>query len=137
MSNKMTAQDLIYRSMIKESFMRETSVFDYVCEYGHINNYEDLWYELKEKYDSCCEIEFDFRYGDQEVLDLEPTTSSRHYEIEVRASKIDGVWVAWDFYYGGGKHGEPEAFDWISSSRIVECEERVVTKTEYVFKECT
>lgn len=135
MGNKMTAQELLYKSMIKESFMRETNIFDRVCEYGYISSYEDLWSELKEQYDFCYEIEFEFREGIE--TNLSPKTSSRHYEIDVVASKIDGVWVAWDFYYGGGKHGEPEAFDWISNARIVDCEERVVTKTEYVFKECT
>lgn len=135
MSNNMTAQELLYKSMIKESFMREPNIFEYVCEYGYITSYEDLWYKLKEQYDSCYEIEFEFREGIE--TNLSPKTSSRHYEIDVVAAKIGGVWVAWDFYYGGGKHGEPEAFDWISNARIVDCEERVVTKTEYVFKECT
>lgn len=133
MSNKMTAQELIYKSMVYECYEREDD-FNFT-DYTDDITYEDLWYELKEQYDSCYEIEFEFREGVE--TNLSPKTSSRHYEIEVRASKIDGVWVAWDFYYGGGKHGEPEAFDWISSARIVECEERVVTKTEYIFKECT
>jgi len=137
MSNEMTAQELIYKSMIHECYKREDN-FNFT-DYPEDITYEDLFDELLDTVfgDTLYEIRYDYRYGDQEVLDLEPTTSSRHYEIEVRASKIDGVWVAWDFYYGGGKHGEPEAFDWISNARIVDCEERVVTKTEYVFKERT
>lgn len=137
MSNEMTAQELIYKSMIHECYKREDN-FNFT-DYPEDITYEDLFDELLDTVfgDTLYEIRYDFRYGDQEVLDLEPKTSSRHYEIEVRASKIDGVWVAWDFYYGGGKHSEPEAFDWISNARIVDCEERVVTKTEYVFKERT
>lgn len=133
MSNKMTAQELIYKSMVHECYKIEDN-FNFT-DYPEDITYEDLWYKLKEQYDSCYEIEFEFREGIE--TNLSPKTSSRHYEIDVVAAKIDGVWVAWDFYYGGGKHGEPEAFDWISNARIVDCEERVVTKTEYVFKERT
>jgi len=130
--NKLTAQELIYKSMAFELYKREDnfSFTDYPSEIS----YENLWYTLKAEFDKACEVEYETRYGTEEP-DLEPKTDSRHYEVEVRAMKVDDVWVAWDFYYGGGKHGEPEAFDWIGNARIVECEEKVVTKVEYNFKE--
>ena len=131
--DNLTAQELIYKSMVYECYKREDN-FNFT-DYCEEESYKDLWYKVKEKYDCCYEIEFEFREGVE--TNLSPKTSSRHYEIEVRAMEVDGVWVAWDFYYGGGKHGEPEAFDWISNARIVECEEKVVTKVEYRFKEIT
>ena len=133
MSN-LTAQELIYKSMVFELYRSEDnfSFTDYPSEIS----YEDLWYKLKAEYDCCYELEYETRYGTEEP-NLEPKTYSRHYEVEVRAIKVDGVWVAWDYYYGGGKHGEPEAFDWISNARIVRCEEKIVTKVEYNFKELT
>lgn len=137
MSNEMTAQELIYKSLINKACFISDDVVRVFFEYDDRASCEDTWHYLKENFECCYDVEYETRYGDQEVLDLEPKTSSRHYEIEVRATEVDGIWVAWDFYYGGGKHGEPEAFDWISNARIVDCEERVVTKAEYIFKEKT
>lgn len=134
MSN-LTAQELIYKQMICEACEYDSDVRISVDNYGCHNSYCDLWFHLKEIYDCCYEVEYETREGME--TNLRPKTSSRHYEIEVRAIEVDGVWVAWDYCYGGGKHGEPEAFDWISNARIVECKERVVTKIEYTFKEIT
>jgi hypothetical protein len=56
--------------------------------------------------------------------------SSRHYESKsVAAQTPDGAWVGWTYWYGGGKHGEPEAIDWISDAYHLDCteEEKVVT----------
>lgn len=39
---------------------------------------------------------------------------SRHYESEAVATQCpNGEWVGWTYWHGGGKHGEPEAIDWI------------------------
>lgn len=131
--NNLTAQELIYKQMINEACESDADVGISVINYGAHDSYQDLWFHLKEIYDCCYDIEYEIREGME--TNLHPKTSSRHYEIDVHAVQVDGVWVAWDYYYGGGKHGEPEAFDWISNARIVECEEKVVTKIEYKFKE--
>lgn len=55
---------------------------------------------------------------------------SRHYESDAVAAQLpDGSWVGWTYWYGGGKHGEPEAVDWIHGSYDLTCaeEEKVVT----------
>ena len=55
---------------------------------------------------------------------------SRHYESKsVAARYIDGSWVGWTYWYGGGKHGEPEGIDWIPDAYDLSCveEEKVVT----------
>ena len=129
----LTAQELIYKAMINECIKNNKDLECSVINYDGRGSYCDLWYHLKEIYDICYEIEYEFREGME--TNLHPKTSSRHYEIDVCAMKCDGVWVAWDYYYGGGKHGEPEAFDWISNARIVKCTEKEVTEIEYTFEE--
>jgi hypothetical protein len=50
--------------------------------------------------------------------------SSRHYESEAVARKLpDGSWVGWTYWYGGGKHGNPEEIEWMSDAYDVHCEE--------------
>ena len=135
--NNLTAQELIYKQMISDAIDSDTSIKEYISQCDEPEQYEDLWRNLKSNINSdiCDCIEYEMREGLE--TNLTSKTSSRHYEIDVHAMQVDGIWVAWDYYYGGGKHGEPEAFDWISNARIVACEEKVVTKVEYNFKELT
>jgi hypothetical protein len=59
-----------------------------------------------------------------------PCPSSRHYESDAVAAQMpDGSWVGWTYWYGGGKHGEPEAVDWMDEAYDLSVteEERVVT----------
>lgn len=58
-----------------------------------------------------------------------PCQYSRHYESSSVAKKMpDNSWVGWTYWYGGGKHGEPEAIDWIEEAYHVNCteEEKIV-----------
>jgi hypothetical protein len=55
---------------------------------------------------------------------------SRHYESKaVAAQAPDGSWVGWTYWYGGGKHGEPDAIDWVQDAYDVACaeEQKMVT----------
>ncbi|MGB6105666.1 MAG: hypothetical protein WBF88_17625 [Pusillimonas sp.] len=64
-----------------------------------------------------------------------PCPSSRHYESDaVAAQAPDGSWVGWTYWYGGGKHGEPEAMDWIEDAYAVECAEEQKMVTVRTFK---
>jgi len=62
-----------------------------------------------------------------------PAPHSRHYESDaVAAQYVDGSWVGWTYWYGGGKHGEPEAIDWMEDAYDVNCieeEKMVVVRT--------
>lgn len=50
---------------------------------------------------------------------------SRNYESKAVAAKyIDGSWVGWTYWYGGGKHGDPEAISWIEDAYDVDCVEK-------------
>lgn len=46
-----------------------------------------------------------------------PCDYSRHYESKAVAAKmLDGSYVGWTYWYGGGKHGEPSAMEWIDGA---------------------
>lgn len=64
---------------------------------------------------------------------IKPAEWSRHYECKSVATKApDGSWVGWTYWYGGGKHGEPEAVEWIEDAYAVslaEEEKLVVVQT--------
>lgn len=60
-----------------------------------------------------------------------PCEHSRHYESKSVASRCpNGEWVGWTYWYGGGKHGESEAIDWVGEAYHVEMTEEV----EIVYK---
>lgn len=67
-----------------------------------------------------------------------PCNESRQYESEsVAAKMLDGTWVGWVYWYGGGKFGLPENIDWMSDAYELECTERqeVVIVQEFKVKE--
>lgn len=100
----------------------------YIPDYNeNIERLTELWEELHENedhWDAMSEV----RKGEVET-DL-PCEWSRHYESKSVAAKLpDETWVGWTYWYGGGKHGEPEAVDWIEHAYDLTCteEEKVVT----------
>lgn len=62
-----------------------------------------------------------------------PAQPSRHYESEsVAAQAPDGTWIGWTYWFGGGKHGEPEAVDWMDEAyalSVTEEEKMTVVRT--------
>lgn len=92
---------------------------------------------IDEEYDAADEGELEDYLQDArnevrcgEVETGLPSQSSRHYEAkEVAAQTPDGAWVGWTYWYGGGKHGEPTAIDWIEDAYDLTCaeEEKLVT----------
>jgi hypothetical protein len=72
------------------------------------------------------------RCGDVETNITAPR--SRHYESKSVAAKyVDGSWVGWTYWYGGGKHGEPEAVEWMDSAYDLACVEEQVMTTKRTF----
>ena len=60
---------------------------------------------------------------------------SRHYESEAVAARMtDGSWVGWTYWYGGGKHGDPDAMEWIADAYEVECKEEEKLVVVQTFK---
>jgi len=51
---------------------------------------------------------------------------SRHYDsCAVGRQLSDGTAVGWTYWSGGGKHGEPEAIDWIEESYDLDVREEM------------
>lgn len=87
-------------------------------------NVDALYRAIEEPWDARSEV----RGGEVETgLRCE---WSRHYEAKAVAAKyVDGSWIGWTYWYGGGKHGEPDSIDWMDSAydlNVIE-EEKVVT----------
>jgi hypothetical protein len=94
----------------------------------------DALYDLADGYgDGLQDARNEVRCGDRRTgLD---SPSSRHYEgDEVASQAPDGSWVGWTYWHGGGKHGEPEAIDWIEYAYDLTCaeEEKLVTVRTFV-----
>ena len=88
------------------------------------DNIDEVW---EDNYDLVRDELYEFREGEVET-DL-PTKSSRHYEChEVASQMVDGSWVGWTYWYGGGKHGCPEDMDWMTGAYNLDCveEEKVM-----------
>ena len=99
-------------------------------------NIDDLWDDY-ENQDSIYDATNEIRQSWDEETDI-PCEWSRHYESKSVAAKTpDGSWVGWTYWYGGGKHGEPEAIDWMESAYNIDCveEERVVTVRTFTKRE--
>lgn len=63
-----------------------------------------------------------------------PCEYSRHYESKAVALQADdGSWIGWTYWYGGGKHGEPESIDWIEYAYDLTCSEEQKTVTVRTF----
>jgi len=90
-------------------------------------NIDDLYSNIDEPWDDIYAI----RAG--EVETNLPTECSRHYESKSVAAKApDGSWVGWTYWYGGGKHGDPESIDWMDSAydlSVTEEEKLVIVRT--------
>lgn len=89
---------------------------------------EEAWHWAKEN-DLHWDAIQEFRSGYDEETKIE-CDHSRHYESKSVAKQLDdGTWVGWTYWYGGGKHGEPEAVDWMGYAYFLDVkeEEKVVT----------
>ncbi|MNQ73417.1 hypothetical protein D3C85_881460 [compost metagenome] len=85
--------------------------------------------------DSVQDAKYEFRGGEVET-DIE-APYSRHYESNSVAACVNGEWVGWTYWYGGGKHGEPSSIDWIEYAYKLDCkeEQKVVTVRTFKVKE--
>jgi len=98
--------------------MEELDRPPYPCE-----NIDDLYDEFYEEYDDTLQdAESEIRQGDVETG--LPCESSRHYEADAVAIILpDNSWVGWTYWYGGGKHGEPESINWQRDAYDLKCTE--------------
>lgn len=92
---------------------------------------EELWDEY---YDQIYDDGYISEFREGEVETNVPCEYSRHYESKAVAAQLpNGEWVGWTYWYGGGKHGEPEAVDWMNHAYNLRCkeEEKLVIVREF------
>ena len=92
------------------------------------NTIDDLYDEYK---DECSLDDCDNETRVSGVETGLSCESSRHYDSEAVAINVRGVWVGFTEWSGGGKHGEPEAIDWIEHAYFVEAKPIIVTSHEF------
>lgn len=97
-------------------------------------NIEELYDALDDDPEcECQDIEADLRCGQVETDLYCPF--SRHYESKSVGMKMpDGSWVGWTYWYGGGKHGQPESIEWMSEAYDLECHEEEKMVVVQTFK---
>lgn len=105
---------------------------DYGYEYAkHTGEEIDELFDDPELEDEIYETKYEIREGEVET-DI-PSEYSRHYESKSVATQApNGQWVGWTYWYGGGKHGEPEAIDWMEYAYFLDVKEEeklVVVRT--------
>ena len=130
----MTAEQVVKLEIIKRA-VKENDILVFKDEYTS-ETIDELYDDaLNGEYsDEVNEEYYNIRH-DGEEINLPTSRTSRHYEVDTHVLKIDDNWIAFDYYYGGGKHSEPDSIDWLDTCRFVYCEEKVVTQTIRTFKE--
>ena len=103
------------------------------------DNVDDLYDEIEGEDYTLQDARSEVRCGVHETG--LPAPHSRHYESKsVAAQTLDGSWVGWTYWYGGGKHGVPEAIDWMDEAydlKVTEEEKMVVVRTFELIEETT
>ena len=111
--------------LIRHSELTDTPLADITAE-----NIDAIYDSTEDLYDAInevrsCHIETD--------VPIPYSRASRYYESKSVAAQLpDGSWVGWTYWYGGGKHGEPEAVNWIDEAydlSVSEEEKLVVVRT--------
>lgn len=135
---KPTVNQAIRRSLLQEAKEEEWGVEDGFKWPENItyDNVEDVWddlCELDDKFEDWMnEWVNEFRNDYDEETDIE-CDWSRNYESKSVAKKLhDGTWIGWTYWYGGGKHGDPDSIDWLRDAYfldVVEEEKLVMVKT--------
>lgn len=125
----MEPMNLIRREILRQAKEQNPAVFDF----GPLEDDQQVAdaYEKLIAADAHWDYESEFRSG--EVKTGLPSHGNRHYEAEEVAMRTaEGQWVGWTYFYGGGKHGEPNAIPWMEDAYLLSCKEEeklVVVRT--------
>ena len=108
-----------------------------------LSDQEDIEYPIQGPFDTQEKIDAAFEAIEEDNLDDEVSVSeaesylrdsythetgikcdcSRHYESKAVARQFGDKWVGWTYWYGGGKHGEPQSVEWMEHAYFVEARE--------------
>lgn len=128
MSNKMTSAQKIKREILLLAKKR-FRVDGLDCEIDD-SNVDELYLKTEGLEDAISEIRCS---GQETSIPTQYSQHSRHYDSHSVAFKtVDGSWVGWTYWFGGGKFGEPELIEWIEDSydlNVTEQEKLVVVMT--------
>jgi hypothetical protein len=117
----MTPEQRIKHTILARAMADETITLNMEVSAINEDNVDELFDEHNEDYELQDYLS-EFRSG--EVETGLPCEWSRHYESKSVATKMaDGTWLGWTYWYGGGKHGEPEAVPWMDAAYELECVE--------------
>jgi hypothetical protein len=128
---------------IKRHIMSTPDILKWIGDQGltieSTEDVEEAWDKLEEvdarngdEYFGLCDLKEEFRCGG-EASGI-PSDWDRHYESESRAQQLrDDSWVGWTYWYGGGKHSEPQAKPWLEEAYTVT--QSTETRTVNVFTE--
>jgi hypothetical protein len=118
-------QKLKYMILAAHANLSDGEVYDHRAVSGaEIDQAYEQLAENGDHWDAMGEVR-----GGQVETNL-PCPFSRHLEAKgVAAQFADGSWVGWTYWYGGGKHANPEEIDWVCHAYDLTCkeEEKVVT----------
>jgi len=126
----MTAEQEILKEILLIAESRDSSLACGVVFTGE--NVEEMYGQVNVE---CAlqDYEEEFRQdGEETGLECE---WNRNYESDAVGKKLrNGKWVGWTYWYGGGKHGNPEEIDWMSDAYFLEVEEKEKIITVRTFK---
>ncbi len=124
-------ENMTPKNKIKREILLDLQANEPDLDYGPMDSdeaIEEAYERLDGEFD---DLAYEFREGDVET-DV-PAPTSRHYESKsVARQMVDGTWVGWTYWYGGGKHGESEAIKWMDDAYDLDCKEEekmVVVRT--------
>ena len=122
---------------LKHAILLKAVQFENIADPGAITaeNVDQL-YEDNDQDWELQDAREEVRCGNERTNVADPTPYMRglsDYESQSVAMQIDGSWVGWTHWYGGGKHAEPSAIPWMEYAYNLTCEEKQVTVTQRTF----
>jgi hypothetical protein len=130
---KMTPKQKIRREVISQALEENDEKYE---EFKGVevteDNVDDVFEDMEGMHWTTGDILYEMRNGEVET-DIS-CGFSRHYESQSVAMKCcDDTWIGWTYWYGGGKHGEPEAIPWMEEAYELDCVEtqEVVTTRKF------
>lgn len=121
----MTAENKIKREILR----RDTE-----NSYGSLDTDESVAAAFEKENDDGALGDLIGEYREGEVETKLECASHRNYESKAVAAKTeDGSWVGWTYWYGGGKHSNPEEIPWMEDAYDLLCTEEEKTVTVRTF----
>lgn len=98
-----------------------------------IEFYEEVEYEKWEDY--IRDIVSDFRESGEEIDNK--VEQDRYYCYQDVAKKITGsedLYLGWTYYFGGGKHAQPDQVEWMEDCYLLTCREVEETRIIKIYE---